>query len=192
MPQTGRPSKLTPERQQQLVDLIAAGNYLETACAGANIDYSTFRSWILRGQELAHNREFFGMPAPPALPKGRLSKRRRAEHAAAYAAWEAERAEEQRFIDFSEAIAKAENDAEVAAVVGWQTLTAAKGDWRGYAEFLARRWGDRWSPRQRIDGKWTVDEDALNLIFDIIARAVTDQATLDRIRDEFAKLAQEA
>ena len=47
----GRPTKLTPERQQVLVDAIRAGNYYETACAAAGIEYQTFRNWMVRGQE---------------------------------------------------------------------------------------------------------------------------------------------
>ena len=47
----GRPTLLTPERQQHLVDLIAAGNYLETACACVGIHYTTLRNWMVRGEE---------------------------------------------------------------------------------------------------------------------------------------------
>ena len=39
----GRPTKLTPERQNRLVEAIQAGNYYKVACAAAGIDYSTFR-----------------------------------------------------------------------------------------------------------------------------------------------------
>ncbi|NMP20749.1 hypothetical protein [Sulfobacillus harzensis] len=46
----GRPSKLTPERQKKLVDAIRAGNYYETACTYAGIDYTTFRLWMQKGE----------------------------------------------------------------------------------------------------------------------------------------------
>ncbi len=46
----GRPSKLTPERQARLVDAIEAGNYYETACTLAGIDYTTFRLWMQKGE----------------------------------------------------------------------------------------------------------------------------------------------
>lgn len=49
----GRPSKLTPERQQKLVQAIAAGNYYETACRYAGIDYSNFRHWLEKGEQQA-------------------------------------------------------------------------------------------------------------------------------------------
>ena len=50
MPERGRPSKLTPERQKKLVDAIRAGNYYETACTYAGIDYTTFRLWMQKGE----------------------------------------------------------------------------------------------------------------------------------------------
>ena len=56
-----RPSKLTPERQQKLVEAIAAGNYYETACTYAGIDYTTFRLWMIRGEQEKQGKysEFF-------------------------------------------------------------------------------------------------------------------------------------
>jgi hypothetical protein len=57
----GRPDKLTPDRQQKLIEAIVAGNYYETACAVAGVDYSTFRRWMQRGEEELQGkyREFF-------------------------------------------------------------------------------------------------------------------------------------
>ena len=54
----GRPSKLTPERQKKLVQAIAAGNYYETACTYAGVDYSTFRLWMQAGEK-AKSGKFF-------------------------------------------------------------------------------------------------------------------------------------
>lgn len=45
-----RPTKLTPERRQRLVEAIEAGSYYETACTYAGIDYSTFRLWMVKGE----------------------------------------------------------------------------------------------------------------------------------------------
>ncbi len=57
----GRPDKLTPDRQQKLIEAIVAGNYYETACAVAGVDYSTFRRWMQRGGDEPQGkyREFF-------------------------------------------------------------------------------------------------------------------------------------
>ena len=46
----GRPTKLTPERQQTIVGLIAKGNYLITACQATGIGKSTYLGWMERGQ----------------------------------------------------------------------------------------------------------------------------------------------
>lgn len=46
----GRRSRLTPELQATVVDLLKAGNYVETACAYVNINPSTYHRWIERGE----------------------------------------------------------------------------------------------------------------------------------------------
>ena len=48
---TGRPSKLSPEVTLRLYSAIRQGSYLEDACFFAGIDYSTFRRWMIRGEE---------------------------------------------------------------------------------------------------------------------------------------------
>ncbi len=47
----GRQSKLTPERQERIVALIAAGNYGVTACRAAGIAYQTYLNWLERGRQ---------------------------------------------------------------------------------------------------------------------------------------------
>ena len=42
----GRPSKLTPEVQDRIVQAIAAGNYLEVAAAYAGIGKTTLYRWL--------------------------------------------------------------------------------------------------------------------------------------------------
>ena len=44
-----RPTDLTPEVQSRIVDLVRAGNYLETAAAAAGIAARTMRDWVRRG-----------------------------------------------------------------------------------------------------------------------------------------------
>jgi len=46
----GRPSKLTPERQERLFEAIRAGNYYEAACGYANISSHTFSDWMRKGR----------------------------------------------------------------------------------------------------------------------------------------------
>lgn len=57
----GRPSKLTPEVKARLVQAIEAGNYYEAACGYAGITYTTFRNWMIKGENAKSGmyREFF-------------------------------------------------------------------------------------------------------------------------------------
>ncbi len=49
VPLTGRPCKLTPELQERIVQVIATGNYVETAAAFAGISKDTFYNWMKKG-----------------------------------------------------------------------------------------------------------------------------------------------
>lgn len=55
---SGRPTKLTPEVQQRIVDALRDGNYREAAVACAGIDYKTFYNWMRRGQQEKAGRYF--------------------------------------------------------------------------------------------------------------------------------------
>lgn len=57
----GRPSKLTSEVRARLVQAIEAGNYYEAACGYAGITYTTFRNWMIKGENAKSGtyREFF-------------------------------------------------------------------------------------------------------------------------------------
>ena len=46
-----RRTKLTPERQALILDLITAGNYAKTACLSARISEETYYSWLNRGRK---------------------------------------------------------------------------------------------------------------------------------------------
>jgi len=46
----GRPTKLTPERQAEIVRLLRAGNYVETVCAYVGITKESFYEWLRRGR----------------------------------------------------------------------------------------------------------------------------------------------
>lgn len=47
----GRPSKLTPEIQQAIIDALQMGNFVETACAVAGIHKDTFYHWLKLADE---------------------------------------------------------------------------------------------------------------------------------------------
>ena len=46
---TGRPSKLTQKMQDEMVKLMQAGNYFETAAACVGVKADTARKWMLQG-----------------------------------------------------------------------------------------------------------------------------------------------
>ena len=46
----GRPTKLTPEVQDKIVNALRAGNYQETAAKYAGISDKTFYEWMRRGE----------------------------------------------------------------------------------------------------------------------------------------------
>jgi transposase len=50
---TGRPSKFTVERQEQILEAIRGGNYLETAARAAGVGKSTFYEWLERFPDFA-------------------------------------------------------------------------------------------------------------------------------------------
>jgi len=49
----GRKTKLTPERQKIITDVIAAGNYARTAVAMAGISEETYYQWLKKNPEFA-------------------------------------------------------------------------------------------------------------------------------------------
>lgn len=45
-----RPTKLTREVQERILQAVQAGNYLDTAAQYAGIDASTMRRWVVKGE----------------------------------------------------------------------------------------------------------------------------------------------
>jgi IS30 family transposase len=50
----GRPSKLTPELQAEIILLIKMGNFVEVVCETVGINKSTFYDWIKKGKNSNH------------------------------------------------------------------------------------------------------------------------------------------
>jgi len=68
-----------------------------------------------------------------------------------------------QFRDFCEAIHASEAEIEIRLVATWQQ--AAANDWRAAAEFLSRRFPDRWSVTQKFQVQLQAE---LNVIYDTI------------------------
>jgi len=54
----GRPSKLTPEVQTEIVRSLKAGSYLDVAAEFAGIDETTLYRWLKRGEKAKSGRYF--------------------------------------------------------------------------------------------------------------------------------------
>ena len=57
----GRPSKLTPELQAEIILLIKTGNFVETVCTTVGINKSTFYDWIKKGEQSNHPRNRYNI-----------------------------------------------------------------------------------------------------------------------------------
>ena len=115
-----RPSKLTQETAAVIVASIRAGAFANAAAAAAGIAESTFYGWRQRGEAVQAARDR-GQPVAP---------------------------EERRFLEFSEAIARASAQAEVA--VANLLFEAASADWRAAVAWLERRHPARWRPAAKV------------------------------------------
>jgi hypothetical protein len=138
-PGPGQPTKLTPEVHARIVEVVAAGNYLKTAAQFAGVSVSTLTAWMARGRAAAALADR-GEPVPE---------------------------EEQRYLAFMGAVAQAETQAEVAAVVQWRR--AFPNDWRAARDYLGRKRPEQWAPKTTIS--ITTEE----------AEARIEQATLEAL-----------
>ncbi len=114
-----RKTKLNPEVQQKICDALRAGNTRRASAAYIGIDHSTFYNWMNRGENPELKKD--GDPKKSELP----------------------------FIDFFDAVTRAESECEVWHVANIKKQ--ASGDWRASVEWLKRRKRDDWSEQQRID-----------------------------------------
>lgn len=123
-----RPTKLTPDTQQRIIQAIRMGATYEHAAAYGGIAYNTFNEWRKRAEVELQRRD------NPRVTEGTKQ-------------WETE----QPYVEFYEAIKKAEGD----AVVGWLAKiekAASDGNWQAAAWKAERRYPEAYG-RQRIDHK---------------------------------------
>lgn len=125
----GRPTKLTPELQEEICKAIRAGNYIETAAAFAGISKNTLYEWMKRG----------------AREKERLAKNPRAKV----------KKSEAPFVEFSDAVEKALAAAEVRDVM--LIGKAAETQWQAAAWRLERKFPERWGRKERLEVAAEVD-----------------------------------
>lgn len=132
----GRPTKLTPELQAEMVNIIRGGNYVETACAYVGLNKSTFYDWMKRGaREIDRVKK---------NPKARVRK------------------DEQIYVEFSNAIKKAEAEAEARDVL--IIAKAAESQWQAAAWRLERRLPSKWGRQRPYDTDAKSDHPIINII----------------------------
>lgn len=126
MAKRGQPTKLNADVQERILEAIRAGNYNDTAAKYAGIGVSTFYSWMERG-------------------------RRERERAAALNT--APDAKEALYLDFMEAVERAEAESEVrdVAIIA---RAAATGTWQAAAWRLERKYPRKYGrfDRNEISG----------------------------------------
>tara|TARA_Y100000114_G_C11754452_1_gene326112 strand:+ start:1911 stop:2378 length:468 start_codon:yes stop_codon:yes gene_type:complete len=83
--------------------------------------------------------------------------------------------------EFAEEVEAAKRFSEPVMVSRLKSLAEEKGDWRGYAWLLERRYPEQWSAKQEIELNQTVNDGGAALVVQMIEQ--TDQRLLE-IRDE--------
>ncbi len=126
----GRPSKLTPEIQEAIVRLVAAGNYPETAAKAAGITGRTFYYWMARGRK-ARGGEF--------LQFFRAIKKATAE------AEIRELSIIKQAVEGGQVVKRTSRTLKDGTVIVTERFTV--GDWRAAAWRLERRFPMRWGLR---------------------------------------------
>jgi hypothetical protein len=120
----GRPSSLTPERHDKIVELISAGNYVDTAAGAAGVHKSTFYLWLDRGQ--SERDRLTATPGADPDP------------------------DEAPFLDFLNAIEKAQNEAEARNVAIIQRA-AVTGTWQAAAWWLERTRSKKYARMEKTE-----------------------------------------
>lgn len=111
------------EKRENVLKLIAAGNYQRTACRAAGISEWTFNEWRKKGEQAREDKE-----NGVALTEV-----------------------QEELLWFVNELEDARAKAEATLVARWYT-EAADGDWRAAERFLAKAFPERWSdPATRLE-----------------------------------------
>ena len=149
----GRPTKISQERINTIIDSIARGEPVEVAAALAGIAKSTLYRWLDIGDAELESGE--GDIDPDDYLKRQLvaiAKDRNIDLTGATTkAQIAERinAEPSLFSDFSDRYKKAQAQAESFVVN--RMVNTGQDDWRFWMTFAERRWPQRWARRNRLE-----------------------------------------
>jgi transposase-like protein len=139
-PPTGRPTKLTPQVHDELVELVSAGNFRVDAAHAVGINESTLHRWLQRGR--AHYERVEDEWAAASADESDQGSDGQDSDLA-----EVVGEREWPFVRLYRDVSQAEGAVEVQTVQAWTAATET--DWRAAAAFLAYRWPERWAPGQR-------------------------------------------
>ena len=134
-----RPSKLTPEVQENICNWLKLGYYQEDAAIMAGISASTYYEWMKKGEQervaLEEGEKALALP-DTSLP---ASEDGTPEIELIYP-----------FLEFSEAVKKARAEAEGAHIRNIRKA-ADNGVWQASAWFLERSHPKKWGKRSQLD-----------------------------------------
>ena len=134
-----RPSKLTPEVQENICNWLKLGYYQEDAAIMAGISPSTYYEWMKKGEServaLESGEDMLSLP-DTSLP---ASEDGTPEVELAFP-----------FMEFSEAVKKARAEAEGAHIKNIRKA-ADNGVWQASAWFLERSHPKKWGKRSQLD-----------------------------------------
>jgi len=134
-----RPSKLTPEVQENICNWLKLGYYQEDAAIMAGISPSTYYEWMKKGEServaLESGEDMLALP-DTSLP---ASEDGTPEVELVFP-----------FMEFSEAVKKARAEAEGAHIKNIRKA-ADNGVWQASAWFLERSHPKKWGKRSQLD-----------------------------------------
>lgn len=155
----GRKSKITSEVIKRICEIISVGNYANIACQSVNISEQTYYTWLQRGRAEKERIEKLEAQGLDILPS-----------------------KEGIYLEFLDAVKKAESDAEVMAVM--HIRTAMPNQWQAAAWYLERKFPDRYGRREKninynIDATDKIDLSSLSDEELATLEALTEKAEID-------------
>jgi hypothetical protein len=168
----GRPTRLTQETADRIVEAVEQGAYIKIAAQAAGVGQSTLAAWLARGREAAsardrHEPEHRYCPDcdldrqgevdtlealnagddPVGVVLDRCSRCRSESYPIRWTLPEAEAP----FLELLESVTRAQARAEVDAVGAWRrAFTGHEPDWRAARDWLARTAPERWAGVTRV------------------------------------------
>lgn len=135
-----RGNKLNPATHDSIVMGVLAGHSLERVALSVGLGHVTIHKWKQRGEKAIETHLDTGLSIP---------------------------ATEKPYANLALDIALAYKSLEAWALDNWMKSLLAEGAPRDWADFLARRFPDRWSPQTKLTGK---DGDPLAITLSSLVR----------------------